>query len=353
MGKYSALAAYLTERASPVVADIALVDRWVDGLPARAHSDTSWWSNDAGLPQSGAWLNAGWRVQSVDLVGGRVTFESLLPQLARASRASDSSLSDSFRSENWQRLAFALGVVAGLGGWYGLVRDVLGDAVTASGALTRTFGIQWPDILLWSMFVAIVGGGMWAFTLREYRVFGGSFDTEPHGRLAFGWGLVTFFPIAVSVSAACVFLGLVGIVHGVAMGITANLAYAIAGRLFYGGRTPAGSLGWRRVVEARVEGRIAREVLISSAWSLLLTAAAVVPTAVLLLGGQGLDGQALTDLVLAMFLGWLPALTVCVTAVALTPPGEVSDALRGPLAAIALRTGVALALVMVIATRIR
>lgn len=352
MGKYSPVESFLVDRASPVVVAIGLIDQWVDGLPTAAR-DASWWSNDAGRPQSGAWLNAGWRVQAVDLVEGRVTFVRVAEHGSSAEPEAASPLSHSFRHDGWRRLTVAGAFIVGLGTWYGVVRDVLGDAIATGTLLSRPFGIQWPDVVLWCLLLAFVGGGLWAVALREYRVFGGSVETEPHGSTAVAWGAVTFTPIAATVGAVGVYVGLVDVAQGLVVAICSTLSYAAAARLFYGGRTPPGQGGWRRAVEARVDGRIVQELLISSVWSVLLAIGALVPTALLLPAPSRPDPQDLLNLPLVVALAVLPTVAVCVTAVALTREAAISDPLRGPLAAIALRTGIALGLAVVIGTAAR
>jgi CBS domain-containing protein len=52
-----------------------LIDRLIPGgLPAAAREHRSWWTNDEEFPQSAYWLDASWRVVSVNLTGGLVTF---------------------------------------------------------------------------------------------------------------------------------------------------------------------------------------------------------------------------------------------------------------------------------------
>jgi hypothetical protein len=44
-------------------------------LPKSAHKYREWWANDAhSHPQSKAWMSAGWKVKSVDLLGESVRF---------------------------------------------------------------------------------------------------------------------------------------------------------------------------------------------------------------------------------------------------------------------------------------
>ena len=47
-----------------------------DDLPQTARNTRQWWENSrSGHPQAIAWLDAGWKVQTVDLKAERVTFE--------------------------------------------------------------------------------------------------------------------------------------------------------------------------------------------------------------------------------------------------------------------------------------
>jgi CBS domain-containing protein len=58
---------------------LSLRFEWIDrlipgGLPAAAREHRSWFTNDEGFPQSAYWLDAGFRVVSVNLTEGAVTF---------------------------------------------------------------------------------------------------------------------------------------------------------------------------------------------------------------------------------------------------------------------------------------
>jgi hypothetical protein len=74
MGKYDPLRDSL--RAAPDEIEWAVEDlsRLVGGLPASAREHPAWWGNEHTHVQSAAWLSAGYRVEAVDLVGGRVRF---------------------------------------------------------------------------------------------------------------------------------------------------------------------------------------------------------------------------------------------------------------------------------------
>jgi hypothetical protein len=45
-----------------------------DRLPKPARKQAEWWRNDSAVPQSQAWLAAGWQVGDVDLASEHVTF---------------------------------------------------------------------------------------------------------------------------------------------------------------------------------------------------------------------------------------------------------------------------------------
>ncbi len=45
-----------------------------DGLPKPARKQPEWWRNDDAVPQARAWIDAGWRVDTVDLPNELVTF---------------------------------------------------------------------------------------------------------------------------------------------------------------------------------------------------------------------------------------------------------------------------------------
>jgi hypothetical protein len=68
----------LTERLATATADsvtlpVDEIDSLVGGLPATAHRQATWWSNDGAHAQARAWLSAGFRVTAVD-TGGAVRF---------------------------------------------------------------------------------------------------------------------------------------------------------------------------------------------------------------------------------------------------------------------------------------
>lgn len=76
MSKYAPVADLLRRSRSRVTVTFAELDDLVGGLPESARHHRGWWGNEAsgGHVQARAWLEAGWRVESVTLTGGRVTF---------------------------------------------------------------------------------------------------------------------------------------------------------------------------------------------------------------------------------------------------------------------------------------
>lgn len=77
--KYAPLTHYLRQRELDGDDRIELLfgtlDRLVDGLPASARRQRTWWANSSHV-QAQAWRAAGWHVASVDLPGQRVVFET-------------------------------------------------------------------------------------------------------------------------------------------------------------------------------------------------------------------------------------------------------------------------------------
>lgn len=77
MSKYSALRRRLESHAGPSV-DVTFreLDDIVGGLPASARRYAAWWSNEreGSHVQAHAWMEAGWRVESVNLTTETVRF---------------------------------------------------------------------------------------------------------------------------------------------------------------------------------------------------------------------------------------------------------------------------------------
>lgn len=77
MSKYSPLRRHLAaEAAAQVDMTFGELDDLVGGLPASARRHRPWWSNEreGSHVQARAWLDAGWRVDSVNLTAERVRF---------------------------------------------------------------------------------------------------------------------------------------------------------------------------------------------------------------------------------------------------------------------------------------
>jgi len=77
MSKYDALRDHLNSGIqAPWRASFAEVEAVLGfPLPRSANAYPAWWSNDAtGHSHARAWLDAGWKTQSVDLKGQRLTF---------------------------------------------------------------------------------------------------------------------------------------------------------------------------------------------------------------------------------------------------------------------------------------
>jgi hypothetical protein len=73
-GRYGPLRDYLAGRNDSVAAmTFADVEALVSELPASARLHRPWWANGAST-EARAWLDAGWRVQSVDQADEQVVF---------------------------------------------------------------------------------------------------------------------------------------------------------------------------------------------------------------------------------------------------------------------------------------
>ena len=77
MSKYDPLQEHL-DRLLPERMQLTFseIDRLVGGLPPSAYRHRAWWSNErrGSHVQAVAWLDAGRRVEDIDLNAGRVTF---------------------------------------------------------------------------------------------------------------------------------------------------------------------------------------------------------------------------------------------------------------------------------------
>ncbi len=79
-GKYAPLARHLRRQSAAVSMSFAeLEDLLGDSLPPSARRHQAWWSNDpAGSHvQAHAWMDAGWRVTSVNLRAERIVLEPI------------------------------------------------------------------------------------------------------------------------------------------------------------------------------------------------------------------------------------------------------------------------------------
>lgn len=59
-------------------------------LPASAYEHEAWWSNnERGHSHARAWLRSGWRTESVDLAGRKVTFRRLVRRATASAQGRD------------------------------------------------------------------------------------------------------------------------------------------------------------------------------------------------------------------------------------------------------------------------
>jgi hypothetical protein len=79
--KYSGLTGHLKFRGAftrVVKLSFARIDGLIgSNLPMSAYRDEAWWSNSASNAHAGAWLDAGWEVQEVNLKEGYVVFNEV------------------------------------------------------------------------------------------------------------------------------------------------------------------------------------------------------------------------------------------------------------------------------------
>jgi hypothetical protein len=77
MAKYDPLRHYLQGSSKPrLELTFKEIEEVVDSLPKSALDHSAWWSNEIGgrHVQAPAWLEAGYKVESIDLIGRRVRF---------------------------------------------------------------------------------------------------------------------------------------------------------------------------------------------------------------------------------------------------------------------------------------
>ncbi len=74
-GEYSALARYLVrQRGRSLTMDLDEIANLVGGLPPAAYERQAWWANIQTHDQASAWMDAGWKVVSVNLNTQSVRF---------------------------------------------------------------------------------------------------------------------------------------------------------------------------------------------------------------------------------------------------------------------------------------
>jgi hypothetical protein len=74
-GKYSPLREYLSGTVGTRVRmTFTAVEDLVGRLPESAYRHRAWWGNNDGTSEARAWLDAGWRVESVNQAAGEVVF---------------------------------------------------------------------------------------------------------------------------------------------------------------------------------------------------------------------------------------------------------------------------------------
>jgi hypothetical protein len=129
MTKSNALSDYLRSRREPfwraTFDDLEQVLGFA--LPKGAVEKSGWWENNVGKGQARAWLDAGWRVESVDRPGRRVLFhrdgygtEDEAPELyfapAKPQPLVQKPPGDTLKKAGWAAAAGgAVAIVAGLG----------------------------------------------------------------------------------------------------------------------------------------------------------------------------------------------------------------------------------------------
>jgi hypothetical protein len=92
MRKYSALSEYLLKQNSISLSfGFQQIEKIIDSLlPSSAYIHRAWWANTLSHPQAKSWLNAGWKVDDVDLKTQLVNF--IRPLILYVDKASDSKV---------------------------------------------------------------------------------------------------------------------------------------------------------------------------------------------------------------------------------------------------------------------
>jgi len=92
MGKYEPLRYYLQRRGyftNLVTLKFAQIDGIIaDNLPMKAYKNQTWWINNPSSLHARAWLEAGWRVEKVNLEEGTVTFRKVKKQFIHRKKKS-------------------------------------------------------------------------------------------------------------------------------------------------------------------------------------------------------------------------------------------------------------------------
>ena len=233
------------------------------------------------------------------------------------------------------------------------VDDALSNAIGAPRVVRPVDHIfdrvLWSSLMLtWAGLAAAVGGLLWHVRRRQVGrpLYGGSVAQEPHGRDAVEWGLLTFAPVCLGfVLFALVFYSSsVAEPSGLALGFW--LGASVGARLYYGGHEPPGHRGLRRWIERPRKSHIRSELQTSVAWSVLIGTSGVAGAVL----ARWLVGLPLASPWYVAFAVLLPVVLAAATvyvAVATNFPGPMADAMRAPLAAVALRSACCLSLVLV------
>lgn len=204
-------------------------------------------------------------------------------------------------------------------------------------------------IVSWGAVMGALGGLLWRIRARikGLRVYGGSVEGEPHGRFAFEWGAISFIAVALGfVPFGTWFLDL-DLLPSVLIAAIFLAGAALGGRLFFGGCERPGHRGVRQWVEMTVTPYVQMELMVSVLWGIVV-------------GGTALAGAALAryvfvsphtlnapNAILALAMPVVLSAASVFVSVATDFHGPMADAMRGPLAAVALRTGAFLGLILI------
>jgi hypothetical protein len=173
-GKYGPLGEYLSGTSGTRVRmTFAAVEDLVGRLPESAYRHRAWWGNNEGNVEAKAWLDAGWRVESVNQAAGEVVFTRAAdsrPHNAARPAAVRPGYVDSQVSASLAARAEAIGLDPGK-----LTRLVaeLNDAYSrgnayAAHALLRAILDHIPPLLGCADFKAAANNYSWSRTDRGY-----------------------------------------------------------------------------------------------------------------------------------------------------------------------------------------